>query len=176
MLDEYGNKIRKEGSGFNSVGRPVGARGKETLRAERLEQQEQRKQEEAEYERECRLDQPRFERDRKEKNLLYFGETAACENCMTIDSEVAQARIWSRLLGGPEPTPRQTKKGYIVNILKLWCNADCPLLDANTNTLSTELVDAPCKSTQTAIEKTYTWLDGASQPCGEIETEIQENL
>jgi hypothetical protein len=145
-------------------GRPAGAKNKSTSRTEtrkRVALHRQRKREkleaQAEAAEEARVSQEKLFRDMRADCILFFGETAPLVNCTNIAEEVEMARIWARLLNVRDIKPSENQKAYILEVMKAWCAADCPLLHLESKSLSKRKVDVP------DVEQ-YVWPDGSDAP------------
>lgn len=146
------------------MGRRLGNKNIATKRAEateRVRQYRERKLIAAEEEAQLAQDEPaarqRFALERAANNLLYFGEVSPNENCLTVAQEVETARRFARLLGVRDINLGDNQKVYILEVMRTWCSAECPLLDLNTETLSNRKHDAP-------DPENYIWLDGSDAP------------
>ena len=151
-------------------GRPAGAKNKSTSRTEvrrRVQLHRQRKKEKLEAEmeaaEEARVSQERLFKDMRNKNLLFFGEVQPTVNCTTIAQEIEMARLWARLLNVRDIQPGENQKVYILEVMRAWCAADCPLLHLESKSLSKRKVDVPDVSK-------YEWPDGSDAP---FQTETQ---
>lgn len=141
-------------------GRRVGSKNAKTKRAEtaeRVRRWRERQREKAEAEEEANAQREKFSRERRAEGLLFFGETSACENCINITEEIEKARLWARLLNAPDIQPGENKRAYILQTLRSWCGAGCPLLHLESETLSTRRADIPDVNA-------YQFPDGADAP------------
>jgi hypothetical protein len=138
-------------------GRPPGGHNRSDSRTEvrkRVAAHRERKRIAAE---EVQASQEKLFRDMRELGFCFFGETAPLQNCTSIAEEVEMARLWAKLLNVPEIRPGQNQKNYVLEVMKAWCIAECPLLHLESQTLSRRFVDVP------DIEK-YEWLPGSDRP------------
>ena len=67
------------------------------------------------------------------------------------------ARIWAKLLNVRDIQPGENQKVYILEVMRAWCAADCPLLHLKSKTLSKRKVDTP------DVEQ-YVWPEGSDAP------------
>jgi hypothetical protein len=143
-----------------SPGRPRGQKERSTAKRQvrlRVRAFRERQREKLEAEEEARISQEQLFKDMRAEGLLFFGEIAPTVNSNSIQDEIEMARIWARLLKVREIQPGEDQKAYILEVMKAWCGADCPLLHLESRTLSKRKVDLP------EIEA-YIWPDGADTP------------
>jgi hypothetical protein len=148
-------------------GRPKGSKERsETKRQTRLRVRlhRERKAEEAEK---LRANQERLFRDMRNEGLLFFGETSPLVNCINIEEEVEMARLWAKALNMPDIRPGENQKNYILEIMRAWCAAECPLFDIKSSTLSKRFVDVP-------DVEAYVWPEGSDTPFPE-QSEVETN-
>ena len=143
------------------MARKYGSKNKSTKRAENAARQAAYRERQAEKAEEEAAQEQLF-KDMREQGLLFFGETAPLINCINMAEEVQMAQIWARLLGIREITPGENQKAYVLEVLKAWCSAECPLLHLETLTLAQCFMEVPDIDT-------YLWPEDCPDPVIEPE-------
>jgi hypothetical protein len=138
-------------------GRPKGSGNKSSSKtATRLRVRLHRQRKAGEVE-ELYANQERLFKDMRNGGLLFFGETAPTINCVSIQEEIEMARIWAKLLNVRDILPGENQRNYILDVMRAWVNADCPLLHLESLALSKRKVDVP------DVEQ-YVWPEGFDTP------------
>jgi hypothetical protein len=118
-------------------GRPLGSRNRDA----------------AEAAEEAQASQGKLFLDMRDEGLLFFGETAPLVNCINIEEEIEMAKIWAKLLDVRDIQQGENPKAYILEVLKEWCIADCPLLHLQSLKLSKRFVEVADAMATTGLKK-----------------------
>jgi hypothetical protein len=165
-----GRKSRRKG-GY--PGRPVGAKNKsasKTATRLRVRDFRARKAEEAEQAEQFRIDYENILAYQKEYNLVFFGELAPGENCLTAQDELEIASEFAEAMSIPPIQAGETIRVFINRVMRQWCEIGSPLFCRETKSFGEPVATADPKR----FDEQKEVVDAYEFPNGCDEAPIQE--